>query len=237
METETKLEWEIKFEDYLSRIGKTQNHFRESLKLPPLRKTERVVPLRYLKNIISITQLTKNLLFEILSQIKTLDGQRPFKNASFKVIHVDPKDLKVGQKYVYTENWTELIRDFSEIFCVDYVFGSGLTSLGAYMAYGTVSENENDCAIAFYIPPIVEQHSNGLVIMDGMHRNWIIKQVGVTISVIKVENISVPFPCSCQAWREVKDISLTQKPKDINERYFDLRQNLFRDLKYLGIDG
>lgn len=32
-------------------------------------------------------------------------------------------------------------------------------------------------------------------------------------------------------------IPLAEKPANINDRYFELKKNLFRDLKYLGIDG
>ena len=75
------------------------------------------------------------------------------------------------------------------------------------------------------------------MVMDGIHRDYIGKQTGLALTVIVAENISLPFPCSAKSWSDIKVISLSEKPKDINERYFDLKKELFRDLKYLGIDG
>ena len=76
-----------------------------------------------------------------------------------------------------------------------------------------------------------------MVIMDGIHRNYIAKQTGHALNAILVDDIILPFPCAAKDWSEIQVIPLNQKPKDINERYFDLQQGLFRDLKYLGIDG
>ncbi len=73
--------------------------------------------------------------------------------------------------------------------------------------------------------------------MDGIHRNYIAKQAGLAINAILVNSVSLPFPCDPRNWSEIQVISLADKPKDINERYFELQKELFRDLKYLGIDG
>jgi len=99
------------------------------------------------------------------------------------------------------------------------------------------TEQLNAPALACYLPPIVERHGKNKVIMDGIHRNYIAKQYGVSINAILVEEISIPFPCGMREWDELQAISLDKKPADINERYFDLTKELFRDLKYLGIDG
>ena len=73
--------------------------------------------------------------------------------------------------------------------------------------------------------------------MDGIHRDYITKQLGCTINAILIKNVAIPFPCGIKSWEEIKVIGLAEKPKDINERYFNLQKELFRDLKYLGIDG
>ena len=92
--------------------------------------------------------------------------------------------------------------------------------------------------MACYIPPIIEVHGSRSLIMDGIHRNYIARQSGLsTINALLVENIEVPFPCSVNNWKEVQVIPLADKPKNLEDRYFDLQKGLFRDLKYLGIDG
>jgi len=52
-----------------------------------------------------------------------------------------------------------------------------------------------------------------------------------------IRNPELPFPCSPKNWKEIEIISLNDKPKNLEDRYFDLQKGLFRDLKYLGIDG
>jgi hypothetical protein len=61
--------------------------------------------------------------------------------------------------------------------------------------------------------------------------------MGSTTLALIAKNVSVEFPCGRRSWEEMQIIDLVQKPKDINERYFDLKKNLFRNLKFLGIDG
>ena len=151
------------------------------------------------------------------------------------MIRVDPRHLKIGQKFAYRENYLGLIEEVPDIFRRFAISPGGLGDLGAYFVFGLNGNNE--CALACYIPPIIEKHGSSLVVMDGIHRNYIAKQTGVAINTILIENVSIPFPCGLRNWDEVKIISLKDKPKDINERYFNLNKNSFRDLKYLGIDG
>ncbi|MDO8523538.1 MAG: hypothetical protein Q7S12_04675, partial [bacterium] len=112
---------------------------------------------------------------------------------------------------------------------------SGICELGAWFVFG--EDMEGTSSLSCYLPPIIERHGKRLVIMDGIHRNYIAMQFGVSINAILVENIYIPFPCSMRNWDELSVIPLANKPADINERYFDLTKELFRDLKYLGIDG
>lgn len=228
-------EWEIDFEKYLEHLNLNERDFRNCLQLPPVGKIKRVIPLKDIQEVGSILPLTQEFLFQILRKVKTLDNQSPFQNSEFEMLKLDPLQLRIGQKYAYRENYIGLLEGLSGIFCQKHAINSGITNLGAFMVFGRDVYNQQ--VLAFYIPPIVEQHNFGLVIMDGIHRDYMTLQMGVTIFALVVSSVSVPFPCSAQKWKELKMIGLAEKPPDINERYFDLRQNLFRDLKYLGIDG
>jgi hypothetical protein len=73
--------------------------------------------------------------------------------------------------------------------------------------------------------------------MDGTHRSYIAMQSGAPMQAILATDVSAPYPCTPQKWEEMKVISLKDKPTDINLRYFNIQKNLFRDLKWLGIDG
>lgn len=115
----------------------------------------------------------------------------------------------------------------------EYLICSGIYDLGAFVLTGLDAQG-NHC-LAYYLPPIIEQHKKGLIIMDGIHRNFINRSHA--INAIIIDNVKIPFPCSHHSWKEIQVIPLKNKPKDIKKRYFDINSDLFRDLKYLGIDG
>jgi len=147
---------------------------------------------------------------------------------------IDPTHLKVGQKFVYREKYLELIEVVPDIFC-GFAICNGLADLGAYFVIGL--NGSDDIAIACYLPPIIEHHDSNLIVMDGVNRNFIGRQTGQALNSILVEHVDADFPCSTRSWKEVRIVPLSEKPKDLKDRYFDLRKELFRDLKYLGIDG
>lgn len=228
-------EWEISFEEYLERIQIEPRRFKEQLELPKINSLKKVVPLRDMVKINSAIPLKTGFFEKTIRKITTLDKkEKPFKRSKIKLIKAYPDQLKIGQKFVYRENYTRLLEEMPNIFN-KFLICSGVCDMGAFMFFG-FDVQQNNC-LAYYIPPIIERHKDELIIMDGIHRNFINKQMGHTLNAILVENVNVPFPCSPHAWDEIKIIPLKNKSKDINERYFDLNKNLFRDLKYLGIDG
>ncbi len=232
-------EWQMDFEEYLDHLKLNERHFRERLRLPVVSRLRRVLPLKNLKDIRSMIPLANAFLREILIKVRTLDDQLPFAEATFGICYVDPRELKLGQRFVYRENYVALLEELPNLFVNAFAVTSSITSMGAFSVFGCDAAGEP--AISFYLPPIVEKHrlktGEELVIMDGMHRNFLTKQFGMTIAAIVAKNVTVHFPCACKDWSSVTAIPLADKPADINERYFGLRKNLFRDLKYLGIDG
>lgn len=228
-------QWQIAPDEYLKRLHLNRDEFRQRLRLPRVDEIAKIVPLRDIKRIESLIPIDRNLLLHLLRQINTLDGRPVFSKASLSLVKIDPRQLKIGQKYVYRENYQRLMEDASDIFHTFAASAGGLCDMGAYFVFGR--NGNDDYAMACYLPPIVETHGRDLVIMDGIHRNYIAKQTGAAFTVILVEPSDLPFPCSVRNWDEISVISLADKPKDLGDRYFDLQKDLFRDLKYLGIDG
>ena len=173
-------------------------------------------------------------LFKLLRKIPTQGGYYPFAKADFEQRKIDPRILKVGQKFVYREIYQSLLEELPAIFS-EFAMASGFCDLDPHFFFG--ADYDGTESMSFYIPPLVEQHGTEYVIMDGVHRDFIASRSSPTNTAIIIKNIGMPFPCGIRPWSEIKVISLSQKPQDINERYFDLNKNLFRDLKFLGIDG
>lgn len=228
-------EWQIEPNEYLKRLNIDLEDFEKQLNLPNVKNITKVLPLRNIKEIRSLIPISSNMLLYLIRRIKTLDNRKPFKNIKMKMLKMDPHHLKIGQKFVYRENYQNLLELVPNIFTNFLISSGGLADLGAYFVFGF--NGSNSYSLACYIPPIVEKHGSDLVIMDGIHRNYIAKQAGVSLNAILIENVSLPFPCAVKDWLEIQVIPLKDKPKDINKRYFNLKKSLFRDLKYLGIDG
>lgn len=224
----------IEKEEFLKRLGCNEKEFEEKLRLPNLAKIKRVVSLRTMKEVDAISPVSREMTIQLISQMKTMNGHSPFKGANIGLTKFDPNNLKVGQRFAYRENITSVLENLPAFF-KKFMVPCGISELGAWFVFG--KDAEDIPAFACYLPPLVERHNKQVVIMDGIHRNYIARQFGVSISVIFIEDISIPFPCGMREWSELKIISLADKPTDINERYFDLTKELFRDLKYLGIDG
>lgn len=227
-------EWEIAKGEFLRRLACSESDFKAKLKLPNIKAVKRVIPLRYLRHIESVVPVSQDMLFYLISKMATLDGRRPFEHSSLQLFKVDPNHLKIGQKFAYRENYQGLLEEIPGMLN-QFVIATGLGDLGAYFAFGT--DGNGISALACYLPPLIEQHGADLVIMDGIHRNYITKQMGQTMKAILIKNVKTPFPCGIRPWSDLKVISLRDKPVDIGERYFDLKKYLFRNLKYLGIDG
>ncbi len=228
-------EWEIGKDEFLRRLDFSDSEFQRNLHLPNIKNIKRVVPLRYLQNIATApVPMTIDMLLRFISHIKTMDGQNPFKTHTVELSKIDPKQLKIGQKFVYRENYQDLLENLTGLFG-RFAIPCGVSELGAYFIFG--KDKDGLDAMACYTPPIIEQHNSSLIIMDGIHRSYITKQLGSTISALIVRGVDVPFPCGLHSWEDIGVISLDEKPKNINDRYFELEKGLFRDLKYFGIDG
>jgi hypothetical protein len=227
--------WQIDPQEYLKRLKLGREDFKKRLKLPDIDSVAKIIPLRDLKVITSLIPIDTELVLYLLRQIRTLDCQMPFRDIDIQMVRIDPRHLKIGQKFVYRENYQKILESVPEVFRQFMVTAGGLGDLGAYFAFGL--NGDDRYAMACYLPPVVEKQDRELVIMDGIHRNYIAKQAGLAINVILVEGVSLPFPCGMRDWREITVLPLADKPKDLNDRYFDLNKGLFRDLKYLGVDG
>ena len=119
--TNQKPEWEIGKDEFFRRLNLTERDFEARLSLPDIKTVTRVLPLRDLANIESVVPLSQALLLEIVSKIKTFDGQLPFKNSKIVPYKVDPLNLKIGQKFAYRENYQGLLETLPNIFNKYYI--------------------------------------------------------------------------------------------------------------------
>ena len=90
----------------------------------------------------------------------TLNGFKPFGKAEIEMRKVDPSQLKIGQKYVYRENYQNLLETLPNLFGKFAITG-GISDLGAYFVFGP--DKDGVPSMACYIPPFIEQHGAELI--------------------------------------------------------------------------
>ncbi len=228
--------WTISPQEFVERLnfGSLQD-FTKELHLPHIESVTQIIPLRDIKRAESMVHLSIDMVGHLIRRVKTLDGQLPFQNSLVKLTSIDSRHLLIGQRFIYREKYQAMLEEMPNVFSPFAISAGGFGNLGAYFVFGP---NGNDApSMACYLPTIIEKHGASMVIMDGIHRNYITKQMGHVLNAIVIEDVSVPFACGLRPWSEAQVIPLAQKPDRLEDRYFDLQKHLFRDLKYLGIDG
>lgn len=159
-------------------------------------------------------------------------NHKTYKGLAVHQYWVDPRSLDLGQKFVYRPNYISIVEGFRTI-CRGFEMIKGFTQYLACLIVGT--DEEGTRVLGHYLPPIVEQHGDRWILMDGVHRSYLARQAGVPIECIVIKGVTTPFPCSPHLWDEVAVVD--EKPKRAEDRYWDLDKKLFRDTKYVGIDG
>jgi hypothetical protein len=193
-----------------------------------------VVSLREISEVLAVQEMDEDYLHQLLSSVVLVGGNRTpvYHGCSIEHVEVSANEMHVGQTFVEIPKCYALLADFGQVF-KRYSGIKGFVRLTAKLVLGYTKDGV--CAIAHYIPPLLE--SNGTErksLLDGIHRNWICRLSGVPVIGIRISGVKEPFPCSTHDWSKITPVT-EKPPKD--ERFFDLKPDLFRDLKWVGIDG
>lgn len=220
----------IPFQEFLNRTGFNSNDFG----FRNLTGIKHIVSPTDLEKIFMVNAMPMPYLEKLLSKIGTLSDpeNKIYAGAKIKLACVDPNSLLLGQKFVYRKNYTAILENFQYLF-TGFAMPRGIFKFTPYLIIGQ-DVNHQD-VIAHYLPPIVEIHQDKSILLDGVHRNFIAQRSGNNPETIIIEGVKAPFPCSPKSWRNIKVVD--KKPKNLEDRYFDLEVGLFRDLKSIGIDG
>lgn len=200
----------------------------------PWEHVSRVVSLRSLEKILAIQLMSSIYLEKLLSHVVVEGGNRSrlYEGCKIHIMQANPGVANIGQTFVERRKCRDILENFGGI--VDqFATPSGALNIGAFIALGRTKDGET--VIAHYLPPIAEM--NGETTwkwLDGIHRGWLNRQIGSPIPIIAIEGVKIPFPCAVHPWKDVRPVD-EKPPKE--ERFFDLKPELFRNLKYVGIDG
>ena len=194
-----------------------------------------IISLRDMIKIVAVAVMPLDYLRRLLESV-TLQGnpnEKPYRGCALRRVRMDPDNVLVGQTFVERSKYQAFLEDFQDAFA-DFCVTKGVAKCTALIALG--ERVSGSLAVAHYIPPIVEEHQNHerLCLVDGIHRNFLVKMIGTTLETIIVEGVKTPFPCDLHKWNAVQPVAA--KPP-LEKRFFNLRPELFRDLKAIGIDG
>lgn len=152
-----------------------------------------------------------------------------YSNSTIGLYRLSPEVLKIGQSFVLKNKILDLC-EFSENF-KEFAM-PGISKLPPVLLCGKNEIGEDSCGI--YFPPLVEKHKDDMVLIDGIHRSYLIKSAGTTMTYIVVSSPSKKLPFDPQNWSHAK---LSDTRPAIVDRYVNLDMALFRDLGRVGLDG
>jgi hypothetical protein len=205
----------------------------DELLCPAWQAAERIVSLREVDEVVTISDMPKSYLASLVDAIPLVGDSQTFPYRNCKKLDlekVDPQHVRVGQTFVQQDKCLGILGSFSKVF-----WGSaGTRGFAKQTAKIILGKVKGDFVVAHYLPPFIEEHGNEKVLLDGIHRQFICKGVGTTIESIVFRNMETRFPCDWQHWKNIKLVN-AKPPKE--ERFLNLRPELFRDLKAIGIDG
>lgn len=215
----------LSFNNFTNRTGISQSDlfrgWQEATGIVSLRQLEvedlRVMPTAYLKQIL---------------QSVTLNGTdtQPYLDCEIETGRIDPSLLRIAQTFVERPKYQAMLEKFSALFR-NFCVTKGVAKCTALIAYGRTSDGKY--AVSHYLPPIVERHQE-MLLLDGIHRNFLVMTVGTTLESIVIHGVKADFPCTPQRWSKIT-ISEQKPPRE--ERFFNLQPSLFRNLEGVGIDG
>jgi hypothetical protein len=191
-----------------------------------------IVSLRQLVTVEALEPMRRDYLEQLMQSITLAGADRTpvYCRSSVETMRIDPQSIVLGQTFVERGKYQRFLETFNSLFS-SFCVPRGVAKLSACVALGKT--HDGAYAIAHYIPPIVERNAGELTLLDGVHRMFLGKQIGTTIECVVVSP-HVPFPADVHGWDRVSVVS--EKPA-LNDRYSNLRPELFRDLKYVGVDG
>ncbi len=200
---------------------------------PAWDSSARIVSLRDIKEIASVQAMPLPYLSRLIGNIG-LEGDvatKPYAGLAIKRLRMDPNGLHVAQTFIERRKYRALLEDFPNVF-EGFCVTRGIAKLTASIVIGKLTDGS--VGIAHYLPPIIEENGGVMCLLDGTHRNYLMRAAGTTIESVVILGVSTPFPCEPQRWAMVR--AMDEKPPR-DQRFVNLRTDLFRDVKSIGIDG
>lgn len=218
----------IDLEVFQQRTGITRHEFDV-----PWQSVEKIVSLRDIVQVARLYAMEERYLGKLIRNA-CLEGdptEKPYSKCEIRMERKDPHGLVIGQTFVERSKYQSLLESFSDKFN-GFLVTKGVAKCTAYIVMGRVADGS--FAIAHYIPPIIEENNGQDVVLDGIHRNFLVKSVGTTLETIVLSGVKIPFPCDLQTWAAIRIVD-AKPPRE--ERFVNLRREFFRDIKTTGIDG
>jgi len=193
-----------------------------------------VASLRDLVKVEASQDMPESYLYALLGNVCLEEDPtvHPYKGCRLDLIHPDQSTLEVGQTFVLESRVLDMMQMSK---CFKHIPGLaiGVASLPPKIILGQLKNGER--AIAHYLPPIIEScNGNENFLLDGIHRNYMVKAGSGRLCCIQVKEVKTPRPCVTVAWDTIKMVK--EKPPR-EQRFHNLDTRFFRDLKYIGIDG
>ena len=191
----------------------------------------KIIPLKEVATIDGISLLGREFVQAMIRAVPLKLDQEiilPYQKADFQIYEAAIEQFKVGQKFVLEDKILNMVTRIRGKF-QDF-FTTSISQMPPLQIYGR--DCDGNKVLAFYLPPVVENHEGISSVLDGTHRCFLNLAAGSTVKVLHLYNIGSPLPYDPVTWEEVK---LVKGRPTIQERYNNLEMSLFRDFGAVGI--
>lgn len=195
---------------------------------------DHVVSLRDIVSVKNISFFKENAFYALIRNIPLRTAGEtiyPYAEASIEVFGREPKGTRIGQRFVHEGKLLSIMSSLGRGVFSDFLT-KGISKMPPAVVYGLDAHNRP--VVAFYVPPIIEIQNSEAVLVDGIHRSYVCDSAGTTINAVHISGPISPLPFDPIFWRNAQ---LVKDKPPIEERYVNLRRELFRDLGAVGIDG
>lgn len=176
------------------------------------------------------TNFRKQILTDTIIFDKIIEGLLHIQDKGYKLIVISNQPW-IGQRFILKSKLLSIMSSLGHGVFSNFV-AKGISKMPPAKVYGL--DYEGNKVLAFYIPPILEIHGDTVAILDGIHRSYLCGSAGTTINAVHINGVSAGLPFDPISWRESH---LEDEKPPIDQRYKNLRKDLFRDLVVVGIDG
>jgi hypothetical protein len=155
-----------------------------------------------------------------------------YRNCQIEVKQLDPRELRISQSFVQRDKASFFREEFVDKFSPYMPSLSMVQECGPFIAIGQRADGQP--VMAHYLPPIVEEHGDKLLLLEGGHRQYVALEQESTHLTVVIRDVRAPFPWETAPWLKLRVVDV--KPHQDDRHFGKPAKQYFRHFLPVGLD-